>query len=160
TFVGRLQALEYIISQNLERSALARIDAITVIPGAVGAWRKRAVSEAGTFSQLTLAEDCDLTLSIHRRGYRILHEPLALAWTEAPESWGPFMRQRFRWLYGTLQAGVRHANAMLLEFRPYALFSLPSILFFGFVLPLVSATVDVAFIAAIVSLVMEFWMHP
>ncbi|WP_309610631.1 polysaccharide deacetylase family protein, partial [Sphingomonas sp.] len=40
--VTKWQALEYITAQNLERRALAQLDAMTVVPGAVGAWRKAA----------------------------------------------------------------------------------------------------------------------
>jgi peptidoglycan-N-acetylglucosamine deacetylase len=72
--VTKLQALEYITSQNLERAGLAKMDAITVIPGAIGMWRREAIIRAKGFSSATLAEDCDLTLSIHRLGYRITHE--------------------------------------------------------------------------------------
>jgi peptidoglycan/xylan/chitin deacetylase (PgdA/CDA1 family) len=39
----RWQALEYLTSQNLERRALDFFGAITVVPGAIGAWRTAAV---------------------------------------------------------------------------------------------------------------------
>ena len=44
--ITRWQALEYITAQNLERRALAALDCITVVPGAVGAWRRSALVEA------------------------------------------------------------------------------------------------------------------
>ena len=47
--VTKWQALEYITAQNLERRALARLGAMTVVPGAVGAWRKQAISEVGGY---------------------------------------------------------------------------------------------------------------
>lgn len=38
--ITRWQALEYVTAQNLERRALAALGAVTVVPGAVGAWRR------------------------------------------------------------------------------------------------------------------------
>jgi len=45
--VTRWQALEYVTAQNLERRALAALGAVTVVPGAVGAWRKSALAALG-----------------------------------------------------------------------------------------------------------------
>ena len=64
--VTRWQAIEYVTSQNLDRRAFSLLNCITVVPGAVGAWRKSLVQKAGGFSEDTLAEDQDLTLSIRR----------------------------------------------------------------------------------------------
>src|SRR5215217_5083363 len=50
--------------------AFASLNCITVVPGAVGAWRKDLLVEAGGFPSDTLAEDQDLTLRIRRLGYR------------------------------------------------------------------------------------------
>jgi peptidoglycan-N-acetylglucosamine deacetylase len=159
--VTKLQALEYITSQNLERAGLAQLDAITVVPGAVGAWRREAILRAGGLGPATLAEDCDLTLSLHRAGYRIAHEMAAIGWTEAPQTWRSFMRQRFRWIYGTLQATFRHADVM---FRPrygaFAYFSLPSILLFTLILPLISPVMDGMLVIAVMTGIVDIFMHP
>ncbi|NWN33767.1 hypothetical protein GY663_31810, partial [Klebsiella michiganensis] len=61
--VTRWQAVEYVTSQNLERRALASLDAIMVVPGAVGAWRKAALADVGGYPIDTLAEDQDLTIA-------------------------------------------------------------------------------------------------
>src|SRR4029078_8933833 len=55
--VTRWQALEYITSQNMDRRAFASLNCITVVPGAVGAWRRDLLEQAGGFSGETLAED-------------------------------------------------------------------------------------------------------
>src|SRR5436190_23811433 len=74
------------MSQNLDRRAFELFNAIGVVPGAIGAWRRRALVEAGGYSHDTLAEDADLTITIERNGWRVLGEPAAIALTEAPES--------------------------------------------------------------------------
>jgi cellulose synthase/poly-beta-1,6-N-acetylglucosamine synthase-like glycosyltransferase len=69
--ITRWQSIEYITSQNFDRRAFDLLDCITVVPGAIGAFRKKAILEAGGFTSDTLAEDCDLTMRMHRIGYEI-----------------------------------------------------------------------------------------
>ena len=104
----RWQALEYITSQNFERRALNTLGAVSVVPGAIGAWRTTAVGEVGGFHTDTVAEDADLTMALLRRGYRVEYEDLALAYTEAPRNANGLMRQRFRWSFGILQSVWKH----------------------------------------------------
>jgi cellulose synthase/poly-beta-1,6-N-acetylglucosamine synthase-like glycosyltransferase/peptidoglycan/xylan/chitin deacetylase (PgdA/CDA1 family)/spore germination protein YaaH len=101
--ITRWQALEYIVAQNLERRALAALDTLTVVPGAVGAWRRSLLSDLGGFPSNTLAEDQDLTIAIQKAGFEVLFDASAVAWTEAPSTVRGFAKQRFRWAFGTLQ---------------------------------------------------------
>ena len=103
----RWQALEYITSQNLDRRAFDVLNCITVVPGAVGAWRRELIEQAGGFSDLTLAEDADLTLAIRKLGYRVVYEEAAVALTEAPDTVRGFLRQRYRWMYGHPAGGLQ-----------------------------------------------------
>src|SRR5262249_47573261 len=70
----RWQALEYITSQNFERRALNVFGAVSVVPGAIGAWRLGAVREAGGYHSDTVAEDVDLTMSLLENGWRVVNE--------------------------------------------------------------------------------------
>jgi cellulose synthase/poly-beta-1,6-N-acetylglucosamine synthase-like glycosyltransferase/peptidoglycan/xylan/chitin deacetylase (PgdA/CDA1 family)/spore germination protein YaaH len=106
------QAVEYITSQNFDRRAFDLLNCITVVPGAVGAWRKDAVILAGLYSSQTLAEDTDLTFKIRRLGYRIVTDNAALAYTEAPDTLRDLAKQRFRWAFGTLQCLWKHRSAL------------------------------------------------
>src|SRR6266702_7231078 len=106
------QALEYIASQNLDRRAFALLNCISVVPGAVGAWRRELLVRAGGFAEETLAEDADLTLALLRLGYTIDYEEEAMAFTEAPDTVRGFVQQRFRWMYGTLQAAWKHVDTL------------------------------------------------
>ena len=131
TFIARCQALEYTCGFNLDRRAYNRWDCITVVPGAISAIRKDAIDEAGGLSLQTLAEDTDLTLSLHRHRQRIVYVPDAIAWTEAPETVRTLARQRFRWAYGTLQSLWKHRDMVFnWNYRALGWFSLPSIWFF------------------------------
>ncbi len=144
TFIARCQALEYICGFNLDRRAYTQWDCITVIPGAVSAIRRSALDAAGGFSEDTLAEDTDLTLTLHKLRYRMKFASGGVAWTEAPESLRGLAKQRFRWAFGTMQCLWKHRD-MVFNPRYGALgwFSLPGIWFFqiGLValIPLVDA---------------------
>ncbi len=111
--VTRWQALEYVTQIGVDRSAAALMNAVMVIPGACAAWRTAAVLEVGGYSDATLAEDCDLTLMLHQYGWRVEQADEAVALTEAPETVDALLRQRVRWMYGTLQAVWRHRNMLL-----------------------------------------------
>ena len=150
SFIARCQALEYTCGFNLDRRAYNRWNCVTVVPGAISAIRKEAIDEAGGLSVQTLAEDTDLTLSLHRRGQRIVYVPDAIAWTEAPESVRTLARQRFRWAYGTLQCLWKHRDMVFnWNYRALGWFSLPSIWFFQIVLVAVTPMVDLFLLASL-----------
>jgi biofilm PGA synthesis N-glycosyltransferase PgaC len=108
-----LQALEYVEGLNLMRSAQAFFRVVNIIPGPLGIFRREALLEVGGYSSATFAEDCDLTLLLLTRGWKIKYEPRAIAYTEAPEQLYPLLRQRYRWTRGILQA-LRKNRRMLL----------------------------------------------
>jgi len=108
----RLQALEYVVLNSVERQATEAHNAIVCISGALGAYRREILLEIGGYPSDTLAEDTDATLAILRRGGRIVYEDKAVAWTEAPETMRDFMKQRLRWTYGTAQAAFKHRRAL------------------------------------------------
>ena len=107
----RWQALEYVTSQNLDRRAFNLLNCITVVPGAVGAWRRELVEELGGFTPLTLAEDADLTIAIVKAGYQVLYDKEAVGLTEAPDTVRGLLRQRFRWMFGTRKRRSSIASA-------------------------------------------------
>ena len=150
TLITRFQAVEYIMGFNLDRRALDLLNAITVVPGAAGAWRKDLIVRLGGFGHDTLAEDTDLTLSIRRLGYEIRYDEEAVAWTEAPETTSGLAKQRFRWAFGTLQAVWKHRDA---TFNPaygfLGMMALPSIWIFQVLLAALSPFAEVAMIVAL-----------
>ncbi len=135
--ITRWQALDYTVSIWLDRNAQALLGSIMVVPGACGAWRRTAVLEAGGFSNRTLAEDCDMTLEMHRLGYQVHQENAAYSSTEAPQDIRSLQKQRFRWTFGMIQALWSH-KYMLFRTRYGALgwFYMP-ITFFTTLFPLV-----------------------
>jgi peptidoglycan-N-acetylglucosamine deacetylase len=150
-WLTRWQALEYITSQNMEKRAFDLLNCITVVPGALGAWRREAIEAAGGITADTVAEDADLTIAIRRLGWRVTYDEEAIAWTEAPETPGQLIRQRFRWTFGTLQSFWKHSDTL---FRPkygtLGCVALPNIFVFQILLPLVSPVLDLLFLGSLV----------
>jgi cellulose synthase/poly-beta-1,6-N-acetylglucosamine synthase-like glycosyltransferase/peptidoglycan/xylan/chitin deacetylase (PgdA/CDA1 family) len=135
-FLTRWQAIEYITSQNFDRRAFAFVDAITVVPGAIGAFRKEALEVAGGFTTDTLAEDCDLTIRILKAGYSVKNENGALAFTEAPEKVRQFMKQRYRWSFGILQTFWKHKDLLFNgRYRWLGWLAMPNIILFQYIIP-------------------------
>jgi cellulose synthase/poly-beta-1,6-N-acetylglucosamine synthase-like glycosyltransferase/peptidoglycan/xylan/chitin deacetylase (PgdA/CDA1 family)/spore germination protein YaaH len=155
----RWQALEYITSQNFERRALDLFNVVTVVPGAIGAWRTAPVKQAGGYPINTVAEDADLTMGLLEMGFKVVYEDRSLAFTEAPIDAKGLMRQRFRWSFGTLQAIWKHRAAFVRN-KAMGLFALPNILIFQMFLPLVSPFIDMMFLAGIVHFFVDRHFHP
>lgn len=146
--VTAFQAIEYVTSQNFDRRAFSVLNCISVVPGALGAWRRPAVLDAGGYSDQTLTEDADLTLTILRRGGRVVYEPEACGKTEAPESLGALLRQRFRWTYGTYQCLWKHR----VEFFRGTLgwVGLPNMVIFQVIFPILSPIGDVMMVLSVI----------
>ncbi len=150
-WLTRWQALEYITSQNLEKRAFDLLNCITVVPGAVSAWRADAIRACGGFTADTVAEDTDLTIAIRRAGWRILYDEDAIGYTEAPETAAALVRQRFRWTFGTLQSVWKHRDTLCRRrYGTLGWIALPNVFLFQLLLPLVSPVIDLLFLGSLV----------
>jgi len=155
------QALEYITSQNLDRRAFALLNCVTIVPGAIGAWRRELVQAVGGFQNQTLAEDADLTLHILRKGFRIAYEDAAIAYTEAPTTISAFLKQRFRWTYGMMQVTWKNRQ-LLFSWRQKILgfVALPNIIIFQIFFPLISPILDFLLVSELITMVWTRSQHP
>ncbi|WP_343588526.1 polysaccharide deacetylase family protein [Flavobacterium sp.] len=154
TMLTRWQSIEYTTAQNFDRRAFDLINGITVVPGAIGAFKKKAIEKAGGFTTDTLAEDCDLTIRILRNDYHIINCIEAVAVTEAPESLKEFMKQRFRWSYGIMQAFWKNRDACFNpRYKGLGMVALPNILIFQIVLPIFAPLADLVLIVSLI------WNH-
>jgi cellulose synthase/poly-beta-1,6-N-acetylglucosamine synthase-like glycosyltransferase/peptidoglycan/xylan/chitin deacetylase (PgdA/CDA1 family) len=142
------QRVEYIVSQSVMRRAYETFEGILVVPGAVGAWRTEAVLRAQAFSGETITEDADLTVAVHRAGYRVRFQEQARSVTEAPATVRAFMRQRLRWTFGMLEVSWKHRGAIA-EGRAVGL-SIIDAIWFGLVSCLLSPLVDVLLLLLLV----------
>ncbi len=155
----RWQALEYITSQNFERRALNTLNAVSVVPGAIGAWRTAAVRAAGGYQHDTVAEDADLTMALLQAGYWVNYEDRALAYTEAPTKASGLMRQRFRWSFGIMQSVWKH-RAAVKQKGALGWVAIPNMVIFQILLPLVSPFIDIMFVVGSATYFVNRYFHP
>lgn len=152
SLIGAWQHIEYVMGFNLDRRMYDVLQCMPTIPGAVGAFRRAALQRVGGMSDDTLAEDTDITMAIHRDGWRVVYAENARAWTEAPESVQQLWSQRYRWSYGTMQAFWKHRRS-LIERGPSGRFGrvgLPLVGTFMIVAPLLAPLFDVFLIYGVV----------
>jgi poly-beta-1,6 N-acetyl-D-glucosamine synthase len=143
--IGKFQHVEYVIGFNLDRRLQDLAGCMTTVPGAIGAFRAAALEEIGGVSSDTLAEDTDVTMALHRAGWKVVYEPRAVAWTEAPGRLADLWRQRYRWSYGTMQAVWKHKHALVERGNAGRLGrrGLPYLVVFQILLTLAGPAVDV-----------------
>ncbi|GCB48886.1 bifunctional polysaccharide deacetylase/glycosyltransferase family 2 protein [Streptomyces sp. NL15-2K] len=152
TLIGAWQHIEYVMGFNLDRRMYDVLNCMPTIPGAVGAFRRSALERVGGMSDDTLAEDTDITMAIHRDGWRVVYAEKARAWTEAPESVQQLWSQRYRWSYGTMQAIWKHRRA-LFDRGPSGRFGrvgLPLVSLFMVLAPLLAPLIDVFLVYGLV----------
>lgn len=146
------QSIEYITAQNMDRRAFDLLNTITVVPGAIGAFRKKVIQEVGGFTTDTLAEDCDLTMRILRAGYAVRNCDQAIAYTEAPETVNMLLKQRFRWSFGVMQSFWKNRKTLLnKKYGYFGMVGMPNILIYQIILPLFSPLADLFMLLSILT---------
>ena len=152
------QSIEYVTSQNLDRRAYGLLNSVTVVPGAVGAWRRAAVTQAGGYTTDTMAEDMDLTWRMRRIGWRIETDSEAIGNTEAPDTFGGLFRQRFRWAFGTLQCLWKHRRAIG-RYGWFGWLALPSLWLFQIAFQVLSPLIDLEILWTLGKVGSTWWMR-
>ena len=148
------------MAQNLERRALAALGTITVVPGAVGAWRRAALEEIGGYPVDTLAEDQDLTIALQRAGYKVRFDGSAIAWTEAPATMRSLAKQRFRWTFGTLQCLWKYRDMTFnSRYRALGLVALPQVWLFQILLTALAPVADLLLVWQLLTQWLAYLQH-
>jgi cellulose synthase/poly-beta-1,6-N-acetylglucosamine synthase-like glycosyltransferase len=105
-----LQIVEYLRAFLFGRMGWTPLNAVLIISGAFGLFRKETVVEAGGYRSDTVGEDMELVVRLHRlhraagKEYRIVFVPDPICWTEAPESLRVLRSQRTRWQRGLAES--------------------------------------------------------
>ncbi|GAB3885792.1 glycosyltransferase [Spirosoma agri] len=147
-WLTRFQSIEYTTSQNFDRRAYEQLNCITVVPGAIGAFRRTGMLAVGGFTTDTLAEDCDLTVRLLRAGYVVKTCNEAVAVTEAPDTIQMLLKQRVRWCYGMMQVVWKHRDLLFQWKRTSGAswavrwLALPSLVAFQFGFPLLTLVAE------------------
>ena len=144
SWFARFQVVEYMRSFLLFRLACASQNAVVIVSGAFGLFRRDALIAVGGYDQTAVGEDMDLTIRLQRH-FRARREPMRIAfdanplcWTQAPEDWQSLRSQRLRWRRGLLQSLWRYRGMIgNPRFGTVGLGSLPYMAFFEGLGPLI-----------------------
>jgi len=104
------QIVEYLRAFLFGRMGWSPINAMLIISGAFGLFRKAAVIAAGGYRTDTVGEDMELVVRLHRiyrqtgQPYRIVFVTDPICWTEAPEDLKTLKNQRVRWQRGLMES--------------------------------------------------------
>jgi len=159
-----LQALEYIVGQNLMRRIFGLFGCVGIVPGPFGLFRREALEEVGYYTDDTFAEDCDLSLRLIAARWRIVDEINSVVRTEAPEKLLPFIKQRYRWTRGVLQSIRKHRKGFRGGYGPRGWFVLANMFFDGVIWPVANllAYVCVFYLIlefGLVTYLIFWWIH-
>jgi cellulose synthase/poly-beta-1,6-N-acetylglucosamine synthase-like glycosyltransferase len=119
TFLPLVQTVEYFRAFLMARLGLSEMQALMIISGAFGLFKRSVVTEVGGFSHNTVGEDMELVVKLHRHmrdqklPYRVTYIPDPVSWTEAPESLKILGNQRARWQRGSLETFFKHKDMFL-----------------------------------------------
>ncbi len=142
--LATLQVVEYFRAFLVGRVGWSRLNALLIISGAFGLFRRELVEQVGGWSTTTVGEDVELVVRLHRAlrerrtRYRITFVPDPVCWTEAPEDLRTLGLQRRRWHRGLAQTLWRHrALVGNPRYGAFGLFALPYFVVFELLGPLI-----------------------
>ncbi len=142
-----LQVIEYLRAFLIGREAWAQFNALPIISGAFGVFRKDLVKKVGGYRAASIGEDLDLVVRLHRYmqetggKYEISFIPDPTCWTEVPSDLRSLARQRARWQKGLLD--TLWLNRDMLFRRSYGRVGsiiLPYMWIFELIAPIVEST--------------------
>ena len=138
------QTVEYLRAFLGGRVAFSFMNALLLISGAFGLFKRSAVVEVGGFSRSTVGEDMELVLRLHLRArdqgrrYSVVFVPDPVCWTEVPDTLTILQRQRNRWQRGTVESLKIHKSMLLNPaYGVVGLFAMPYFVMFEMLGPVV-----------------------
>jgi len=117
----QLACLQNHVGTGFVRRALSTIDCLPVVSGNIGAFRYSTLEKTGPFLEGFIGEDIELTWRVHKAGYKVVFQPLAIVHAEVPSTIMGLWKQRVRWARGLLKTAYIHRDML---FNPrYGLFA-------------------------------------
>lgn len=92
----RLQAIEYFKTISTGRTVSSELGILRIIGGAFGAFRMDILKRIYGWD-VGPGLDGDITLKIRKLGFKVVHEPFAVCYTNVPDNFIKLARQRNRW---------------------------------------------------------------
>lgn len=110
--ITRLQYWDYMLGISGVKRAQSMYNGTLVAQGAFSIYRRSVLEELGGWPD-EIGEDIVLSWSMLNKGYSIYHSEKAVCWTNVPEDYKSFFKQRKRWSRGIIEAFRKHPNLLL-----------------------------------------------
>lgn len=81
--------------------------------GTCGVFRRSAMEQVGGWNADTLAEDLDLSIRLHLKGWRYIYVPTVVCPGEIPASFDNLRHQQFRWAKGFSECLRKYGGAIV-----------------------------------------------
>lgn len=142
----RFQVMEYLRAFLFGRVGLDSLNATLVISGAFGLFRKDPVMHIGGYRVGCIGEDMEMVARLHKmmlqtkQPYRITFIPDPVCWTQAPDNWRVWVRQRNRWQRGLADTLFQHLDMLFNpRYKMIGMFAMPYFMFFELLSPIVES---------------------
>src|SRR5580693_1408115 len=103
----------------VEHGARSRRGTFFNFNGTAGAWRRKAIDEAGGWEHDTLTEDTDLSYRSQLKGWKFLYLPQIECASELPVDMNGFKAQQARWAKGLMQTAIKILPKVLRSDAPW-----------------------------------------
>lgn len=150
--MAAFQVVEYLRAFLFGRYAWTRLNALPLISGAFGLFKKEAVFQINGYSsdktiKSTVGEDMDLVIRLHKYylekklNYQIIFVPDPLSWTQVPEDYNTLKNQRSRWHRGLMETFKQNKTMVFnKKYGRIGLLALPYYLFFEMFAPIIEVS--------------------
>ncbi len=116
----RCQTIEYIKSISTGRTVSSELGILRIIAGAHGAFRREILNRLHGWD-VGPGLDGDITVKIRKLGFKVIHEPFAICYTNVPDTFRKLIRQRFRWDRSLVRFRVRKHKDILLPSKAFSI---------------------------------------
>jgi len=114
----KLQTIEYLKSISTGRTVTSMLGILRIISGAHGAFRRDIMQRLHGWD-VGPGLDGDVTLKIRKLGYRVIHEPFAVCYTNVPDNFFKLAKQRYRWDRSLIRFRLRKHKDILLPSKSF-----------------------------------------
>jgi cellulose synthase/poly-beta-1,6-N-acetylglucosamine synthase-like glycosyltransferase len=122
--LNEVQRVEYLMIL-FSRKLLSYIDCVPVTPGPFSLFRADVLRKIGGFDPDNLVEDQEIALRMQANHYTIRSSMNADVFTEPPDTFGDFIKQRVRWQRGGLRNYWKYRFLIKPEFGDFGMFFVP-----------------------------------
>jgi cellulose synthase/poly-beta-1,6-N-acetylglucosamine synthase-like glycosyltransferase len=163
TIIQRMQAVEYLMGVFLRKS-FGQLDAIQVTPGPFSIFKREVFAVIGDYRKAHNTEDYEITLRMHKHGFKIMNSHKALVYTVGPATLRGYFFQRLRWARGFLENSLDYRELFFKKkYGNFGMFTLPVaflFVFYGLYAAFFAVYTVIAHYVKVIDRWMSFGIHP